>query len=150
MRIEPENRGGLHHRNFARQAADLQVSFGRTGARRFSSRGSSGPSWASVRPRSVSRRIFRGLLWTGVVLLLAVAGRCLYAFRDRTPGYTFSLDIDGRAARAEPKPLRAGFGRVKISPDLSNSKRPIWLADLARNEPRLEFTMISGGGLRCR
>src|SRR5688572_3437721 len=87
----------------------------------------------SSRSRSLLRRTLRVSLWIFGALSLAILGRCLYAFRDRTPGYALALDIDGPEARSTPKPLRAGFGRVKINPDLSNPKRPIWLAGFKRN-----------------
>jgi len=66
----------------------------------------------------------------GVLLLLAgaIVLRCSYAFRDRNPGYTITLDLDGAKAKAVPRPLQVGFGRVKINPDLSDPGRPIWLA----------------------
>jgi hypothetical protein len=51
----------------------------------------------------------------------------VHKFRDRHPGYSVSLNV------AQPPPaasgtLRVGFGRVKITPDLSNPDKPIWLA----------------------
>jgi len=57
-----------------------------------------------------------------------LGGLCLYGFRDRNPGYQIAVAIDGRAAAADPKPLAAGFARVKINPDLSGASGPIWLA----------------------
>lgn len=61
-------------------------------------------------------------------LLAVLAARCLYAFRDRSPGADFSLDLGG----GEAGPLRAGFAREKITPDLSDPKRPVWLAGFDR------------------
>jgi hypothetical protein len=62
------------------------------------------------------------------VLFAAFAGRCLYAFRDRNPGYAVALEAGGGEAAA----LRVGFAREKITPDLSDSKRPVWLAGFDR------------------
>jgi hypothetical protein len=67
------------------------------------------------------------------VLALAIIARGLYSFRDRSPGYSVNLHLDGAQSRAEPRPLRAGFGRVKINPDLSNTNRPVWVAGFSHN-----------------
>jgi len=72
-------------------------------------------------------RMFRVLGFLLLVLIGGLVLRYLYTFRDRNPGYTVALNIDGQAGRTL-KPLRAGFARVKISPDLSNTNEPIWLA----------------------
>jgi hypothetical protein len=83
---------------------------------------------ATVRPRSFLRRTLRILCWALVLTVSLVVARCLYAFRDRDPAAAFSLNLDDHAARAQPRPLRVGFGRVKINPDLSDPARPVWLA----------------------
>ncbi|MCI0540463.1 MAG: neutral/alkaline non-lysosomal ceramidase N-terminal domain-containing protein [Verrucomicrobiales bacterium] len=88
---------------------------------------------ASSPSRLILRRALRMAFWTFAALFLALLGRCLYAFRDRTPGYTVSLNINGQAARSALKSLRAGFGRIRISPDLADPKRPIWLAGFNQN-----------------
>jgi hypothetical protein len=62
-----------------------------------------------------------------VIVSLGMA-RFWYAFRDRNPGYTLDLNIDGAVAESDPRPLYAGFGRVNISPDLSDPERPVWMA----------------------
>lgn len=68
-----------------------------------------------------------------VVLVVALILRGLYAFRDRAPGYTLDLKIDAAKSQAEPRPLRVGFGRIKINPDLSDPKRPVWVAGFSQN-----------------
>ena len=80
------------------------------------------------------RARIRFLLCLGPALLLllalAVAGRSYFAFRDRMSGYALDLDLEDKASRAAPRPLRAGFARVKINPDplqIPNA-RYIWLA----------------------
>jgi hypothetical protein len=83
----------------------------------------------SNRPaRSLWRRVLRLVLWAFAALVALVLARCLYAFRDRNPGYTLAVAIDSVKARTEPRPLRVGFARMKINPDLSDPKRPVWLA----------------------
>jgi len=80
--------------------------------------------------------LLRILRWGAVllvVLMVALALRGLYAFRDRVPGYTLDLRIDAAKSQAEPRPLRVGFGRVKINPDLSDPKRPVWVAGFSQN-----------------
>ena len=84
-------------------------------------------------PRSLARRLWRLLLWTVLVITLAVVARCLYAFRDRNPGYSVTVRIDGQAARSAPRPLRVGFGRVKINPNLADPKHPVWLAGFSQH-----------------
>jgi len=80
--------------------------------------------------------LLRILKWTAVtlaVLLVAATLRCLWAFRDRHPGYTLQLNISDQPARIQPSPLQVGFGRVRINPDLSNPRRPVWLAGFSQN-----------------
>jgi hypothetical protein len=78
--------------------------------------------------KTAGRRIIRVTLWVLAVLLVLIAVRAMYAFRDRTPGYSLSLSIDGGADPASIKELRAGFGRVKINPVLGDGSHPIWIA----------------------
>ena len=84
----------------------------------------------------MKKLLLRIVRW-GVVFLLLVAiglvARGLYAFRDRTPGYALDLKIDAAKSLAEPRQLHVGFGRVKINPDLSNPKRPAWVAGFGQN-----------------
>lgn len=78
----------------------------------------------------------RALRWgvTLLVLLILVAiGRGVYAFRDRVPGYELNLKTDIAMSRNAPRPLQAGFGRVKMNPDLSDPKRPVWVAGFGQN-----------------
>ena len=68
-----------------------------------------------------------------LVLVVALVARGFYAFRDRVPGYTLDLKIDADKSRAEPRPLRVGFGRARINPDLSDPKRPVWVAGFSQH-----------------
>ena len=81
----------------------------------------------------ILRRTFRILGFLLLVLIVGLVLRCFYTFRDRNPGYTVALNIDGQPAGRALKPFRAGFARVKISPDLSNTNEPIWLAGFNQN-----------------
>jgi len=73
------------------------------------------------------------ILCAGVALLLILlAIRVVYAFRDRTPGYQLSLSLARGAGETVTGPLRVGFGRRTINPDLSNPDRPVWLAGFAQ------------------
>lgn len=74
------------------------------------------------------RRLFLAAGIFLVVFLALLAGRCLWAFRDRSPGADFTLSLTSPPNRGGPEPLRAGFGREKINPDLSNPARPVWIA----------------------
>ena len=84
-------------------------------------------------PRSLFRSLLRFCLWVSLVVIVAVTARCLYVFRDRNPGYSVALNIDASKAKAEGQPLRVGFGRVKINPDLSDPGRPVWLAGFSQH-----------------
>ena len=83
--------------------------------------------------QSVLRRVLRVGLGFVLVLALAIAVRSYYAFRDRLPGYALDLTLDGQASFAQPRPLRVGFARVKINPDLSDPRRPVYLAGFSQN-----------------
>jgi hypothetical protein len=83
--------------------------------------------------RKVLTRILR---WAAALLLVAAAAslvRGVYAFRDRVPGYSLDLRIDPAASQAKPRPFQVGFGRMKINPDLSDPKHPIWLAGFSQH-----------------
>src|SRR6266446_6745481 len=83
--------------------------------------------------KKILRRVLR---WGAVLLLVAVIAlisRGVYAFRDRSPGYALDLKIDAAKSRAEPRPLRVGFARERINPDLSDPKRPVWVAGFSQH-----------------
>lgn len=67
----------------------------------------------------------------GLLALAAVRG--YFAFRDRVPGFSLNLRIDSARSAANPRPLRVGFARVKINPDVSNPNRPIYVAGFGQN-----------------
>jgi len=81
-----------------------------------------------ARPLPLWRRLLRlaGLLL--VLLVVGSATRFLWMTRDRHPGYSIDTRIPTTAAAADPKPLRAGFGRRDITPDVTNPARPVWMA----------------------
>jgi hypothetical protein len=70
------------------------------------------------------------LILAAIVALLVVllAIRVAYVFRDRSPGYQLSLALGRGVADTASGPLRVGFGRRTINPDLSDPKRPVWIA----------------------
>jgi hypothetical protein len=80
------------------------------------------------RRRSWWQRLLLFVLWTVVVVVALAAGWCWHALRDRNPGYSVSLDIDAAQSAAAPRPFQVGFGRVPINPNLSDPKRPVWVA----------------------
>ncbi len=85
------------------------------------------------RPSARWRRVLLWLLCAGLILVIGLLARSLYAFRDRNPGYAIHLQIDGENSRAHPRPLRVGFARMKINPDLGNPQNPVWLAGFSQN-----------------
>jgi hypothetical protein len=78
------------------------------------------------------RRVLRILLYILILSGVLVAGRGVYAFRDRIPGYELALSITPDKSRQEPHPVQAGFARVKITPDL-DPKHPVWLAGFSQH-----------------
>ena len=83
---------------------------------------------SSNRKRKRLLRVFAGLF---LFAALGLGTGCFCALRDRNPGYKVDLNILPPAA--DTNAFRAGFARVKISPDLENSKRPIYLAGFRQN-----------------
>src|SRR5512140_3771403 len=79
------------------------------------------------------KRLFFITLALFVLLAIIIVVRGYFAFRDRIPGYSLSVNIDGANARLEPRPLRVGFARMKINPDVSDPKHPIWLAGFSQH-----------------
>ena len=79
-----------------------------------------------MKTNSSQSRLLRFLPCLGALLLAVFTGGCLCALRDRHPGYSVAIKIEAQAAQADPRPLRVGFGRVKINPDLTAGK--VWLA----------------------
>lgn len=84
----------------------------------------------------MKKAIWRVLRWGAVLLLVAVAAlvaRGFYAFRDRVPGYVMDLRVDPAQSQSEPRSFKVGFGRVKITPELSDPKRPVWVAGFSQH-----------------
>jgi hypothetical protein len=79
------------------------------------------------------RRVLRLLGLAAILVVAAIGARVAYALRDRHPGYALELNLDGAPSVANPRPLQVGFGRVKINPDLSDPKRPVWLAGFSQH-----------------
>lgn len=88
---------------------------------------------SAPRRKPLWRRFLNWALVVVILLAALVAFRAYFAFRDRLDGYTLAVAIDSTKAIAEPRPLRAGFARVSINPDLSDPKRPVWLAGFSQN-----------------
>src|SRR5689334_11493516 len=76
------------------------------------------------------KRILRILALLALFAAVALGTGCFCALRDRNPGYKVNLNIAGAAST---NALRVGFARLKITPDLANSKRPIYLAGFRQN-----------------
>jgi len=84
-------------------------------------------------PRRRLRRLAKIGLGFAVVIALAVVVRGYFAFRDRLPGYSLDLKVSDQLSRAAPRPLQVGFARTKINPDLSDPRRPVYLAGFGQN-----------------
>src|SRR5262249_51192310 len=83
--------------------------------------------------RSLIRRALRALAWFVLVLAILILARGYLAFRDRLAGYSLVLDRGEQPAKADPRPLRVGFARMKITPDLSDARHPVWLAGFSQH-----------------
>jgi hypothetical protein len=79
------------------------------------------------------RRLLAFVFWSLVIAVIGLGALCLYGFRDRSPGYRLSVNIDGRASTAAPQQLLVGFARVKISPNVSDPAHPVWLAGFSQH-----------------
>lgn len=86
-----------------------------------------------ARKRSLLLRLIRAVLSIVLVLAAVALLRGYFAFRDRMPGYSVALDITAEKSKGEPKTLRVGFGRVRISPDVSDPKHPVWVAGFSQH-----------------
>lgn len=78
------------------------------------------------------QRLKRWLLWFAgfiAMLVLILVARGWYAFRDRVPGYSLNLEI----TPSQPRALQVGFGTTTINPDLSDPRRPVWVAGFHHN-----------------
>ncbi|MHC1766411.1 MAG: hypothetical protein AB9869_19275 [Verrucomicrobiia bacterium] len=83
--------------------------------------------------RSFFRRFLSLMFWLLILAVVVLGGLCLYGFRDRNPGYQLSVEIDSRRAAEDPRPLLAGFARMKINPDISGASGPVYLAGFSQN-----------------
>jgi hypothetical protein len=70
------------------------------------------------------KRVSIGAVIFIIVLIFLIARQ----FRDRHPGYHVSLDLRPSTNAPLPTLFRAGFGRERINPDLSDERTPVWLA----------------------
>ncbi|HZR16270.1 MAG TPA: hypothetical protein VFE51_03000 [Verrucomicrobiae bacterium] len=82
--------------------------------------------------RSIAKRLLACAGTIFLLLLALVAGRGYFAFRDRLPGYSLNLQV-GSASLNDSHSLKVGFARVKITPDLSDSAHPIFVAGFGQN-----------------
>lgn len=78
------------------------------------------------------KRLIRWAAVSTVVLFALLAARFLWVTRDRQPGYSLELHHPHPATPEAAGPLRAGFGRRKINPDLGNPAAPVWMAGFSQ------------------
>lgn len=86
---------------------------------------------STPRPRSFWFRLFVFLCWILALAVIGLGALCVYAFRDRSPGYTLDVRIPAPTDERDSDILHVGFARVKITPDLS-AGRPVWLAGFSQ------------------
>lgn len=95
------------------------------------------PSTRGGRRSSILRWLLLALLGFVASFLLLGLVWFLAITRDRFPGYTVELAVDGRSSIQNPRPLRVGFGEIDITPDLSRG--PVWLAGFSQNRSALRI-----------
>lgn len=78
------------------------------------------------------KRLLRWLAASVVILVAVVLVRFLWVTRDRQPGYSVELHHPHPAAPGETGPLKAGFGRRDLNPDLGNPAEPVWMAGFSQ------------------
>ena len=79
------------------------------------------------------RRVLRGGIKLFLVLAVVFAARVIYTYRDRNPGYALNLERTAERWLAEPHPLKVGFARATINPDMNDPKHPVWLAGFSQH-----------------
>jgi hypothetical protein len=79
------------------------------------------------------RRLLRGSTITLSLLIGLLLARALYTSRDRDPSAAFALELTDHAWRLDPRPLRVGFARVDITPDISDPAPPVYVAGFGQN-----------------
>ncbi len=77
------------------------------------------------------RRFLVGCLFLLVVLAVGIGIRAGWVFRDRVPGYALDLRLPADGAPVVG-PLRVGFARINITPDVTNPRKPVWLAGFSQ------------------
>jgi len=77
--------------------------------------------------------VLRILLLLVVLFVGIVVARVLYTYRDRNSGYSLNLERSEAPSKSNPRPLRVGFGRQTINPDLSDPRRPVWVAGFSQH-----------------
>lgn len=92
------------------------------------------PTPTSQPQRPFWLRALRFIVASTLALAVIAVAWGVYAFRDRNPGYSLSIDIDGSKARNEPRALRAGFARGKINPTIGDPARPVWMAGFSNGK----------------
>lgn len=95
------------------------------------------PMESTQRKRPLAWRLARFALLALLLLAALVLGRFLWTARDRFPGYRVEVAIDAASALREPRPLRVGFGTVDITPDVSDPRRPVWIAGFSSGKSAL-------------
>jgi hypothetical protein len=82
----------------------------------------------AAHPRSTFRRLVLAVLVVGILGVLAAGSWAVWCFRDRSRGYQLNIAIDGKDAANINGQFRAGFGRQLITPDVSATNEPVWIA----------------------
>jgi hypothetical protein len=85
------------------------------------------------RARLLIKKLVAGIAVLLRLLLVSAVVRGYFAFRDRLPGYHLDLRLRPTTTTDQSKTLRAGFARVKINPDLTDPRHPIYVAGFGQN-----------------
>jgi hypothetical protein len=86
-----------------------------------------------TKSRSVIKRLLAALCLGATLTLALGIVRGYFAFRDRSPGFSLGIQIAPTKAASNPRALQVGFARIKINPNLSDPKHPIYIAGFGEN-----------------
>lgn len=78
------------------------------------------------------KRLLRGTLVLAVAVMGGLVGRFVWVTQDRQPGYSVELHYSHASATTAAGPLKVGFGRRTLNPDLKNSAEPVWMAGFSQ------------------
>ena len=78
------------------------------------------------------KRLLRGMFVFVLIATAALLGRFVWVTHDRQPGYAVDLHHALPSTTNAAGPLKVGFGRRDLNPDLTNPAEPVWMAGFSQ------------------